>query len=39
MTLGVAALIARGETVIHDAEVAAMSYPAFWQDLERLTTQ
>lgn len=39
MTLGVAALIARGETVIHDAEVAAVSYPAFWQDLERLTTQ
>ena len=39
MTLGVAALIARGETVIHDAEVVAVSYPAFWQDLERLTSQ
>ena len=39
MTLGVAALIARGETVIQDAEVVAVSYPAFWQDLERLTRQ
>jgi 3-phosphoshikimate 1-carboxyvinyltransferase len=39
MVLGVAALIARGETVIHDAEVVAVSYPAFWQDLERLTRQ
>ncbi|MFQ5987653.1 MAG: 3-phosphoshikimate 1-carboxyvinyltransferase [Dehalococcoidia bacterium] len=39
MTLGIAALIAQGETVIHDAEVVAMSYPAFWHDLERLTGQ
>jgi len=39
MTLGIAALIAQGETVIDDAEVVAMSYPAFWQDLERLTGQ
>ena len=39
MILGVAALIARGETVIHDAEAVAVSYPAFWQDLERLTRQ
>ena len=39
MTLGIAALIAQGETVIHDAEVVAMSYPAFWQDLERLSGQ
>jgi 3-phosphoshikimate 1-carboxyvinyltransferase len=39
MTLGIAALIARGETVIHDAEVVAVSYPAFWQELERLTRQ
>ncbi len=37
MTLGIAALVAQGETVIHDAEVVAMSYPNFWQDLERLT--
>lgn len=39
MTLGIAALIAQGQTVIHDAEVVAMSYPAFWQDLERLSGQ
>lgn len=39
MTLAIAALIAQGETVIHDAEVAAMSYPAFWRDLERLSCQ
>ncbi|MBE0415758.1 MAG: 3-phosphoshikimate 1-carboxyvinyltransferase [Dehalococcoidia bacterium] len=37
MTLGIAGLVARGETVIHDAEAVAMSYPSFWQDLERLT--
>ena len=37
MILGIAALVARGETVIHNAEVVAVSYPAFWQDLERLT--
>jgi 3-phosphoshikimate 1-carboxyvinyltransferase len=36
MTLGIAALIAPGETVIHDAQVVEMSYPTFWQDLERL---
>ncbi len=39
MTWGIAALIARGETVIHDAEAVAFSYPAFWQDLERLSRQ
>ena len=36
MALGVAALIAQGETVIHDAEVVAFSYPAFWDELNRL---
>jgi len=36
MTLGIAALVAQGETVIHDAEVVAMSYPNFWQEMERL---
>jgi len=39
MTLGIAALIAVGETVIQDAEVVAVSYPTFWQELERLTHQ
>ncbi len=37
MALGIAGLLAGGETVIHDAEVAAISYPGFWRDLERLT--
>ncbi len=36
MTLGIAALVARGETVIHDAEVVDISYPDFWQDMEKL---
>ncbi len=39
MTLGIAALIAQGETVIHDAEVVDVSYPAFWQDLEKISCQ
>ncbi|GAG26000.1 unnamed protein product, partial [marine sediment metagenome] len=38
MTLGIAALVARGETLINNAEVVAMSYPNFWQDMERLTS-
>ena len=37
MTLGIAALVAQGETVIQDADTVAISYPHFWQDLERLT--
>ncbi len=37
MTLGIAALIAQGETIISNAEVADISYPAFWQDMGRLT--
>jgi 3-phosphoshikimate 1-carboxyvinyltransferase len=37
MTLGIAALVARGETVIHDAEAVDVSYPNFWQDMERLS--
>jgi len=36
MALGVAGLLAQGETVIEGAEAAEVSYPAFWQDLERL---
>jgi 3-phosphoshikimate 1-carboxyvinyltransferase len=36
MTLGIAALVAQEETVIHNAEAVAISYPNFWQDLERL---
>ena len=37
MTLGIAGLVAQGETVIHGAEAVDASYPGFWQDLERLT--
>ncbi|MCK4676383.1 MAG: 3-phosphoshikimate 1-carboxyvinyltransferase, partial [Gammaproteobacteria bacterium] len=37
MTLGIAGLVAQGETVIHGAEAVDVSYPCFWQDLERLT--
>ena len=34
MATAVAALGAEGETVIHDAECVAKSYPKFWDDLE-----
>jgi len=37
MTLGIAALVSQGETVIQDAEAVAVSYPNFWQDMEKLT--
>ena len=36
MAFAVAALRADGETVIHGAEAAAISYPAFFETLERL---
>jgi len=37
MTLAIAALVAHGETLVRDAEVVAVSYPSFWQDVKRLT--
>ena len=37
MALAVAGLVARGETVISGAEAVSISYPAFWDDLERLS--
>jgi 3-phosphoshikimate 1-carboxyvinyltransferase len=37
MTLGIAALVSQGETVILDAEAVAVSYPNFWRDMEKLT--
>ncbi len=37
MTIGVAALLAAGETTLHGARCAAVSYPDFWEDLERLS--
>ncbi len=36
MSLAVAALVARGESLLHRPEAAAVSYPGFWEDLERL---
>ena len=37
MSMAVAALAASGETVIHGAEDASVSYPTFWQHLSSLT--
>lgn len=37
MTLGVAALVAQGETILQDAECVKISYPDFWQDFDRLS--
>jgi 3-phosphoshikimate 1-carboxyvinyltransferase len=36
MAFAVAALRAQGETLIHGAESAAISYPAFFENLEEL---
>jgi 3-phosphoshikimate 1-carboxyvinyltransferase len=37
MLLGVAGLLARGETVVSGAEDVAVSYPSFWDDMAALT--
>jgi 5-enolpyruvylshikimate-3-phosphate synthase len=36
MTMGIAGLLASGETTIAAAETAAISYPSFWADLAAL---
>lgn len=36
MALAVAGLVARGTTTLDDEAVVAVSYPGFWQDLERV---
>ena len=36
MSLAVAAQVAKGPTQLHRPEAAAVSYPGFWEDLERL---
>lgn len=36
MALAVAGLLAEGETTIEDADCVAISYPGFWDDLDRL---
>jgi 3-phosphoshikimate 1-carboxyvinyltransferase len=38
MALGVAGLLAQGETVIEGAGAAEVSYPAFWSDLALLAS-
>ena len=37
MTMAVAGLLAKGQTVVHNAQAVAVSYPRFWQDLEQIT--
>lgn len=37
MSLGVAGLLARGETVVQDADAATVSYPQFWDHLASLS--
>ncbi len=37
MALAIAGLLAEGETAIQDGDSVAISYPGFWQDLERVT--
>ena len=36
MSLAIAGIIAKGETVIHNARVTEISYPTFWEELGRL---
>lgn len=38
MALGIAGSVADGETQIEDAEAVDISYPGFWQELERAAT-
>jgi 3-phosphoshikimate 1-carboxyvinyltransferase len=37
MTLGVAGLVAEGDTVVYNAEAVNISYPDFWDDLNELS--
>ncbi len=37
MSLAIAGLVARGKTIINHAQSVQTSYPAFWQDLQKLT--
>ncbi len=39
MSLAIAGLVAEGETTISHAQVAEISYPAFWQDLQSLRAE
>ena len=37
MALGIAGLMARGETIVDGAEAAEVSYPNFWETLRSLS--
>jgi len=39
MSLAIAGLVAKGETAINHAQIAQISYPAFWQDLLSLQAE
>ena len=39
MSMGVAGLLAQGQTTVHGAEAATVSYPEFWQHLASLVDQ
>jgi 3-phosphoshikimate 1-carboxyvinyltransferase len=36
MSLAVAGLVAKGSTLIRNARVAEISYPDFWEEMEKL---
>jgi 3-phosphoshikimate 1-carboxyvinyltransferase len=38
MALGVAGLLADGETIVQGSEAAVVSYPTFWDHLQRLAS-
>ncbi len=38
MAMAVAGLVVEGETIVEGAEVAEVSYPSFWTDLERVSS-
>ena len=39
MAIGIAGLVAKGKTVIQDAEAVEISYPGFWDDFDRLVNR
>jgi len=39
MTLAIAGLVARGDTLMHNARVAEISYPTFWAEMEKVARQ
>ena len=39
MTLGIAGLLATGQSEIRGSEIASISYPGFWKDMETLVGQ